>query len=123
MDSTMKCKTQLHKLNFTMKEFLYLLREQKKINHSEIVMMEAAINYTTIFLQNGEKITIAKTLKFLETSLNNSNFHRIHRRTLINRNHILSYNTKLGEVLLTNNYKTFTSRRKKDNFDKIFKIN
>jgi DNA-binding LytR/AlgR family response regulator len=106
-----------------MKEHLYLLREQKKINQSEIVMMKADINYTTIYFQNGEKITVSKTLKILETTLNNSNFHRIHRRTLINRNHILAYNTKLGEVLLINNYVTFISRRRKDDFDKIFNIN
>lgn len=99
--------------------FLYLLRERKKINPSEIVMLEADINYTTIYLQNGEKIMVSKTLKTLESALNNSIFCRIHRKVLINRNHILDYDTKLGEVLLTNNHVTFTSRRRKEIFDKV----
>lgn len=97
--------------------YLYLLRERKKINPSEIVMLEADINYTTIYLQDGEKILVSKTLKTLESALNNSIFCRIHRKILINRNHILDYNIKLGEVLLTNHHVTFTSRRKKDDFD------
>lgn len=104
-----------------MKEYLYVLREQKKINQSEIVMMKADINYTTIYLHNGDKITIAKTLKFLETKLNNPIFCRIHRRILINRDHIIAYNTKLGEVILTNNHTTFTSRRRKENLEKVLK--
>jgi DNA-binding LytR/AlgR family response regulator len=115
--------TPLSGTDFVKNKCLHILRERKKINPDEIVMMQANINYTTIYLQNGEKIMVAKTLKFLETALNNSDFCRIHRKTLINRNHILSYNPKLGEVSLTNNHIAFTSRRRKENFDKILIIN
>jgi two-component system, LytTR family, response regulator len=113
----------LSKSEFNKNNYLSILREQKIIHPTEIVMMKADINYTTIYLQNGEKITIAKTLKFLETALNDSNFCRIHRRILINRNHVIAYNPKLGEVLLTNNHTTFASRRRKELFDKILNVN
>lgn len=116
-------KTPLLEINFVKNEYLSIQRERKKIHPAEIVMMKAHINYSTIYFQNGEKITIARTLKFLETALNNSDFCRIHRKILINRNHILAYNTKLSEVLLTNNHVTFTSRRRKENFDKTLNNN
>ena len=113
--------TPLLRPGFIKNEYLHILRQQKVINPSEIVMMKADINYCTIYLQNGEKIMIAKTLKIMENLLDNQIFCRIHRNILINRRHILAYDSVLGEVLMTNNYKAFTSRRRKDTFEVLMK--
>lgn len=109
--------TPLLKIDFDKDEYLHILRAQKRINPAEIVMMKADINYSTIYLQNGEKVMIAKTLKIMENLLDNQVFCRIHRSILSNRIHILEYDSVLRKVLLTNNYRAFTSRRKKEIFD------
>jgi two-component system LytT family response regulator len=113
--------TPLLKPDFIRNGYLHILRHQKVINPSEIVMMKADINYCTIYLQNGEKIMIAKTLKIMENLLDNQVFCRIHRNILINKKHILAYDSVLGEVLMTNNHRAFTSRRRKETFDVLMR--
>jgi two-component system, LytTR family, response regulator len=109
------------KTDFIKNGNLHILRKQKVINLNEIVMMKADINYSIIHLENGEKIIVTKTLKILENILNNEFFYRIHRNTLINKKHIISYNSILGEVSLTNNQVAYISRRKKETFDILMK--
>ena len=109
------------KTDFIRNGYLHILRQRKVINPYEIVMMKADVNYCTIYLQNGEKIMIAKTLKIMENLLDNQIFCRIPRSILINRRHILAYDSVLGEVSMTNNHKAFTSRRRKDVFDELMK--
>jgi DNA-binding LytR/AlgR family response regulator len=96
---------------------LYIVREQIKINLSDLVFVEAEINYSHLYLQNGKKITIAKTLKFIEKILVQHHFFRTHRTFFINQKHLKSYNADLGEVLLTNNFKASVSRRRKNSFE------
>ena len=81
--------------------------------------MKADINYTHIHLQNGKKIMIAKTLKSFETILANHQFYRIHRAVMINGKHLQQYDSILGEVLLTNNYREIASRRRKVIFEEL----
>src|SRR5215472_11990720 len=50
----------------------------------EIVRCESHVNYTTIFLVNGQKLTVARTLKEFEELLEEYHFFRIHNSHLIN---------------------------------------
>ncbi len=61
------------------------------INIKEIVRCEAEDNYTHIHLQNGEKITASKTIKFYEDLLSGVNFYRVHKRHLINLNYMRKF--------------------------------
>jgi two-component system LytT family response regulator len=107
----------IFQLDYVRDNHLYILRKQYKVNLSDLVLLEAEINYTHLHLQDGKKITIAKTLKTFEDILSNYHFYRIHRTFLINKKHLKSYNANLGEVLLTNNYKALASRRRKSLFE------
>lgn len=97
--------------------YLFLLKKQTKIHLSEIILLEAEVNYTRLYLQNGTKIMVAKTLKTFEEVLANHHFYRIHRAFLINGVHLKSYDAVLGEVLLTNDHRAITSRRRKVVFE------
>jgi two-component system LytT family response regulator len=113
--------TTIYQLESVKDNFICLLRQNTKIYLSEIIFLEADINYTHFYLRNGKKITVAKTLKVFEIILENHHFYRIHRSFLINYNHLLSYDSRLGELMLTNNHRAITSRRRKDFFEyKIF---
>ena len=65
---------------------------------------------------------LAKTLKSFEDLLLNHHFYRIHRAFLINGNHLQSYDSDSGEVLLTNNHRAITSRRKKLSFEGLIGV-
>lgn len=96
---------------------LLLYKEKTKISISDIVLLEAQKNYTCLYLSNGKKLVVPKTLKFFEDLLCNHRFFRIHRAFLINYAHLKTYNSDLGEVFLTGNFTAVTSRRKKLGFE------
>jgi DNA-binding LytR/AlgR family response regulator len=109
--------TNFYPLELVSKNSLSLLRQQTTIMLSEIILLEAEINYTHFYLRNGKKLTIAKTLKHFEKELDSKQFIRIHRTYLINRNHLKTYDSFLGEVVLTNNHRVSASRRRKETFE------
>ena len=100
---------------------LYFLRQKTPIHISNIILLEAKVNYTNIYLKNGKKVMLAKTLKSFEDLLLNHHFYRIHRAFLINGNHLQAYDSDLGEVILTNNHRVTTSRRRKELFENQIK--
>ena len=57
-------------------------------NPDEIIRCESDSNYTHIFLTSGKKITLAKTLKEVEETIEGNPFFRVHQSHLINMNHI-----------------------------------
>ncbi len=61
-----------------------------------IVRAEADDNYTILFLDNGQKYTLSKTLKYYEDLLTDFGFLRSHKSHLINLEHVVKY--KKGKV-------------------------
>lgn len=110
-------KPSIYQLESVKNNYLYLFRNRIKVHLSEIIFLEGELNYTHLHLQNGKKITIARTLKIFEKALDSYHFHRIHRAFLINSKHLQSYNLILGEALMTNNHKVIASRRRKVAFE------
>ncbi|OJY83622.1 MAG: hypothetical protein BGP13_13600 [Sphingobacteriales bacterium 40-81] len=85
----------------------------------DIIRCESKINYTTIYINNGNPITVAKSLKEFEKMLIEFNFFRVHNSHLINLNYIKSYNKyKGGYVELANSEQIEVSVRRKDEFIK-----
>lgn len=84
---------------------------------NDIVRCESKVNYTTIFMENNKKLTVAKTLKDFEEMLSEYNFFRVHNSHLINMNYIKTYNKSNGGfVILTDNSAIEVSVRRKDGF-------
>jgi two-component system, LytTR family, response regulator len=98
-------------------DYFSFFKQQSKIHFSEIILLEAHINYTQLYLRNGQKVMVSKTMKVFEDILSNHNFYRIHRAFMINGKHLKSYDSTLKEVILTNDYKAVTSRRRRGNFE------
>ncbi|PWK18900.1 LytTr DNA-binding domain-containing protein [Arcicella aurantiaca] len=96
---------------------LLLYKEKLKISISEIILLEAHKNYTCLYICNGKRLVVPKTLKLFEDLLINHKFYRIHRTFLINYAHLKNYNADLGEVYLTQNIKAVASRRRKLDFE------
>jgi two-component system LytT family response regulator len=81
----------------------------------EIVRCESHINYTSIYLTNGQKLTVARTLKEFEELLEEHNFFRVHNSHLINMAFVKSYHKgKGGSVLMMDNTEIEVSTRRKE---------
>ena len=82
---------------------------------NEIIRCESHINYTSLYLNNGQKLTVAKTLKEFEELLAEHHFYRVHNSHLINLACIRSYNKgKGGSVCMSDNTEIEVSTRRKD---------
>jgi DNA-binding LytR/AlgR family response regulator len=55
---------------------------------SSIVRCASDSNYCHIFLSNGKRILIAKTLKSIEEKISHNFFHRIHQSHLVNQHYV-----------------------------------
>jgi len=83
----------------------------------DIIRCESAINYTTIFMKDKQKLTVAKILKEFEEMLVDYNFFRVHNSHLINLAYIKSYNKgKGGFVTMMDNSDIEVSTRRRDDF-------
>ena len=87
----------------------------------EIVQCNAYDNFTQIFLSNGSKKTVCRTLKFYEELLSDYNFLRVHKSYMINLNWVKQYKKgKTGEIILSNgNYIPLSASRKKTFLEKF----
>jgi two-component system, LytTR family, response regulator len=91
------------------------------VEPSNILYCEGDSNYTTFFLYNNQRIMIAKTLKDVEHLLLNHDFFRIHASYLINLNHVSKFTRgNKAHVVMDNNQCISVSRKKKEEFFKMF---
>jgi two-component system LytT family response regulator len=83
----------------------------------DILYLTSEGNYTTIFLENKQKIVSSRNLGDYENILESLSFFRIHHSTLINLGHIREYlRGEGGSVLLTDGTELDVSKRKKKEF-------
>lgn len=95
--------------------------ELEKIGN--ILYCEGMDNYAKIVTVQGKEIVITRTLKYLEETLPNNVFIRIHKSTLVNLNYVVSYSRVDGySVTLSNGKKLDVSFRKNEHLiNNIFK--
>lgn len=91
------------------------------IKPDQIIRCESQSNYTKIYLTTQQKVTIAKTLKDVEETLQEYHFYRIHNSHLINLQHIEKFvKADGGYVLMTDGEHITVARNRKDGFIEQF---
>lgn len=89
---------------------------------NEVLYAAADDNYTIIYLTDGKKHVVSKTLKFFDDLLSETGFIRIHKSHLINMNEIVEYKKgKTAQVKLTNGTWLDISAQRKTEFLDRFK--
>ncbi len=84
-----------------------------KVN--EVIRCKSNRNYTELFLQNGQKLTVTKPLKQFAQLKSLANFARIHLSHLVNIDHIDRFiKTGGGMVVLSDGTKIPVSVRRKE---------
>ncbi len=87
------------------------------IDPAEIVMVEADISYSYLYLKNGRKIIVSTNIQKLEERfLPFSNMVRVHRSTMINTQFLKSVNGVYA--CLDNNLSCVISRRKREDLNR-----
>lgn len=82
-----------------------------------IVRFEAAGNYSTVFLSQGDSIVVTKTLNQFEEILTGLFFIRVHNTHLINLRYVKKYQRGQGGVVTMNNgTQIAVSRTRKNEF-------
>lgn len=83
----------------------------------DIVRCEANDNLTDLYLSDGTKRTVCRTLKFYENVLRDYDFIRVHKSHIINVNFVKQYKKgKGGEVVLTDGSEVRISPTRKQEF-------
>lgn len=92
------------------------------IETADIMYCKADDNYTEIYLNNNKRKVVSKTLKYIEESLKDANFARVHKSYLVNVNEIVKYvKGKGGSVVLSNGKDISVSASKKSKLLSYFK--
>ncbi|WP_299526451.1 LytTR family DNA-binding domain-containing protein [Winogradskyella sp.] len=92
------------------------------LNMADIMYCKADDNYTEIYLNNNKKKLVSKTLKYIEESLKDGNFARVHKSYLVNVNEVVKYlKGKGGSVVLSNGKEIMVSASKKADLLSYFK--
>jgi len=89
------------------------------IQVADIIRCQSDVNYTTLYLRDGQKLVVAKTLKEFEDLLDDYNFFRVHNSHLVNLVYIKNYNKgKGGFITMTDHSTVEVSTRRKEDFMK-----
>jgi len=84
---------------------------------NDVLYCEADNTYTIFHLKNGKKAVASRPLIDYEVLLEDANFFRIHKSSLINMKHIKEYQKgEGGTVIMSDDKALDVSRRKKDLF-------
>lgn len=98
---------------------------RKHVTADSIKLLEADINYTTIYFKDGTKILVSTTIGTIESRLPKEDFVRINRRTVVNRSAVSHYFIRpdFDEVKLADASFVKVSRRRKMEMRKILTRN
>ena len=87
------------------------------IKIEDIIRCESDGNYTTFYMNLGEKVIVTRLIKEYEEMLSPLTFYRIHKSHIINFKYIKKYiRGDGGSVIMNDGTKIEVSRRRKDGF-------
>ena len=91
------------------------------VEPDEIITCSSDSNYTMVYLTDGRKKLVSKTLKDIAEMLKEHHFFRSHHSHLVNINHIKEYKrTEGGYLIMSNDQHVPVARSKKDDLLQLF---
>jgi two-component system LytT family response regulator len=86
------------------------------LNADDIIFIESDGNYSTIFLNDNQKLVVTKKLKEVNSLLPEKLFFRIHNSYIINLNKVKEFIKTEGYVVMHHNHKIPVARQRKLDF-------
>lgn len=82
-----------------------------KVVQSKIIMIQAEGSYSNFFLINGLTTVQSRNLAYFTKLIQNANFVRIHRSSIVNVEHVISINKKESLIELANGHQVKYSKK------------
>ena len=101
------------------------LRSQQSVqivSFKDICYLQADDCYTTVFLNDGKKVVVSRSLKYYEELLPGNSFLRIHQSYVVNKIYVRRYHWKEGLLYLKDGTQLPVSVRKKELVGRFFKF-
>lgn len=91
------------------------------VHVKDIVYCKADSNYTFVYMDDGRKILVARTLKDIDETLSGKDFFRVHNSYLVNVNRISRFvRGDGGYIVMPDQTEITVSRSKRDEFFQLF---
>lgn len=90
----------------------------KKIDVSQITMLQSVREYVSIHLTDGTRILALGTTSSFESQLPSDVFKRVHRSYIINIKQVKSYNSR--EIILSDDNKVSVGKTYREQIDELF---
>lgn len=84
------------------------------VDINDIIRFESDGGYSKVYLLDGKRIMVSRTMKEFEDMLLDSNFLRVHNSHLINMNHLYCFEKTEGHVVMKDDSIVPVSNRKKE---------
>lgn len=84
------------------------------VDLDDIIRFESDGGYTKVYLTDGKRIMVSKTMKEFDDLLLDAGFLRVHHSHLINMNHLFCFEKAEGHVVMKDDSIVPVSNRKKD---------
>jgi two-component system LytT family response regulator len=84
------------------------------VDLDDIIRFESDGGYTKVYLTDGKRIMVSKTMKEFDDILLDAGFLRVHHSHLINMNHLFCFEKTEGHVVMKDDSIVPVSNRKKD---------
>ncbi|HRF99612.1 MAG: LytTR family DNA-binding domain-containing protein [Bacteroidia bacterium] len=84
------------------------------VDLDDIIRFESDGGYTKVYLTDGKRIMVSKTMKEFDDLLLDAGFLRVHHSHLINMNHLFCFEKTEGHVVMKDDSVVPVSNRKKD---------
>ncbi len=84
------------------------------VDLDDIIRFESDGGYTKVYLTDGKRIMVSKTMKEFDDLLLDVGFLRVHHSHLINMNHLFCFEKTEGHVVMKDDSVVPVSNRKKD---------
>jgi two-component system LytT family response regulator len=92
----------------------FLALQDIYIEKEDIEYISANGSYSEVQGTSGQKLMISKKLKYLESILNDDQFIRVHRSSIINVRHVREFSrSEGGIVIMKNGHETQVSLNKR----------
>ncbi len=88
----------------------------------DIIRFESDGGYTKVYLTDGKRITVSKTMKEYDDLLLDAGFLRVHHSHLINMNHLFCFEKAEGHVVMKDDSVVPVSNRKKDHLMELLNM-
>ncbi|MCB2219781.1 MAG: LytTR family DNA-binding domain-containing protein [Bacteroidetes bacterium] len=91
------------------------------VHVKNIIRCEADVNYTSFYLDNGERLLVSRTLKEFTEMLEPAGFFRTHQSHLVNLDYVTRFDKNEGGHLVLNDDSIVpVASRKRDDLFKVF---